>query len=175
MWVYVGRRLLLAIPTLLGASIIVFAMVLRWLPPFGLSDWKSYLLPVLVLSTEQMALLARLTRSATLEVIEQEFVTTARAKGLDEPAVLVGHIVRNALLPVISVIGYRVGFLLSGTIVVETVFAWPGIGRLLFQSIGQRDYVVVQAVVTLGAVVVVAANLVTDVVYAYVDPRIRLR
>jgi peptide/nickel transport system permease protein len=155
--------------------IIVFAMVLRWLPPFGLTDWKSYLLPVLVLSTEQMALLARLTRSATLEVIEQEFVTTARAKGLSEPTVLVGHIVRNALLPVISVLGYRIGFLLSGTIVVETVFAWPGIGRLLFQSIGQRDYVVVQAVVTLGAVVVVAANLLTDIVYAYVDPRIRFR
>ena len=113
--------------------------------------------------------------SATLEVIEQEFVTTARAKGLDEPTVLVRHVVRNALLPVITVIGYGIGFLLSGTIVVETVFAWPGIGRLLFQSIGQRDYVVVQAVVTLGAVVVVVANLLTDIVYAYVDPRIRFR
>ena len=98
-----------------------------------------------------------------------------RAKGLDEPTVLVRHVVRNALLPVITVIGYGIGFLLSGTIVVETVFAWPGIGRPLFQSIGQRDYVVVQAVVTLGAVVVVVANLLTDIVYAYVDPRIRFR
>jgi ABC-type dipeptide/oligopeptide/nickel transport system permease component len=153
--------------------IVLFALTLRWLPPFGMSDWRSYLLPVFVLATEQMALLARLTRSATLEVLEHEFVTTARAKGLPEATVLVGHVVRNALLPVITVIGYRIGFLLSGTIVIETVFAWPGVGRLLFQSIGQRDYVVVQAVVTLGAIVVVVANLLTDIAYAYVDPRIR--
>jgi peptide/nickel transport system permease protein len=155
--------------------IVVFALVLRWLPPFGMSDWRSFLLPVFVLAAEQMALLARLTRSATLEVLEHEFVTTARAKGLAESSVVAGHIVRNALLPVVTVIGYRIGFLLSGTIVVETVFAWPGVGRLLFQSIGQRDYVVVQAVVTLGAVVVVLANLVTDIVYAYIDPRIRFQ
>jgi ABC-type dipeptide/oligopeptide/nickel transport system permease component len=153
--------------------IVLFGLILRWLPPFGISDWKSYLLPVFVLAAEQMALLARLTRSATLEVLQQEFVMTARAKGLAEPRVLVTHVLRNALLPIVTVIGYRIGFLLSGTIVVETVFAWPGVGRLLFQSIGQRDYVVVQAVVMVGAVVVVVANLVTDIVYAYVDPRIR--
>ena len=153
--------------------IVLFALILRWLPPFGISDWKSYLLPVFVLAAEQMALLARLSRSATLEVMEQEFVMTARAKGLAEPRVLVSHVLRNALLPVVTVIGYRIGFLLSGTVVIETVFAWPGVGRLLFHSIGQRDYVVVQAVVTVGAVVVVVANLITDIVYAYVDPRIR--
>jgi peptide/nickel transport system permease protein len=153
--------------------IVLFALILRWLPPFGISDWKSYLLPVFVLAAEQMALLARLTRSATLEVMEQEFVMTARAKGLAEPRVLVSHVLRNALLPVVTVIGYRIGFLLSGTVVIETVFAWPGVGRLLFQSIGQRDYVVVQAVVTVGALVVVVANVITDIVYAYVDPRIR--
>jgi peptide/nickel transport system permease protein len=153
--------------------IVLFALILRWLPPFGIGDWKSYLLPVFVLAAEQMALLARLTRSATLEVMEQEFVMTARAKGLAEPRVLVTHVLRNALLPIVTVIGYRIGFLLSGTIVVETVFAWPGVGRLLFQSIGQRDYVVVQAVVMVGAVIVVLANLITDIVYACVDPRIR--
>jgi len=153
--------------------IVLFSLILRWLPPFGMSDWRSYLLPVLVLAAEQMALLARLTRSAILEVLEHEFVVTARAKGLAESTVLAHHVLRNAMLPVISVIGYRIGFLLSGTIVIETVFAWPGVGRLLFQSIGQRDYVVVQAVVTLGALVVVVSNLVTDVIYAYVDPRIR--
>lgn len=153
--------------------IVLFALILRWLPPFGISDWKSYLLPVFVLAAEQMALLARLSRSATLEVMEQEFVMTVRAKGLAEPRVLVSHVLRNALLPVVTVIGYRIGFLLSGTVVIETVFAWPGVGRLLFQSIGQRDYVVVQAVVTVGAAVVVVANLITDIVYAYVDPRIR--
>jgi peptide/nickel transport system permease protein len=153
--------------------IVLFALILRWLPPFGISDWKSYLLPVFVLGAEQMALLARLTRSTTLEVMEQEYVMTARAKGFAESNVLVGHVLRNALLPVVTVIGYRIGFLLSGTVVIETVFAWPGVGRLLFQSIGQRDYVVVQAVVAMGAVVVVVANLITDIVYAYIDPRIR--
>jgi peptide/nickel transport system permease protein len=135
--------------------IVLFSLTLRWLPPFGQTDWKSYLLPVVVLASEQMALLARMMRSMTLEVMGHEYVTTARAKGLAEPAVLLRHIVRNALLPIITIVGYRVGFLLSGTVVVETVFAWPGVGRLLFQSIGQRDYVVVQAIVTLGAVVVV--------------------
>ncbi len=173
----VGSTLGISLPNFwLGLMLIVlFSLMLRWLPPFGMSDWKSYLLPVFVLATEQMALLARLTRSATLEVMGQEFVTTARAKGLAEPSVLVGHVVRNSLLPVVTVIGYRIGFLLSGTIVIETVFSWPGVGRLLFQSIGQRDYVVVQAVVTLGAVVVVLANLATDIAYAYIDPRIRYR
>jgi peptide/nickel transport system permease protein len=155
--------------------IVLFSLYLRWLPPFGQTDWKSYLLPVFVLATEQTALLARMTRSITLEVMGPEYVTTARAKGLAGTAVLLRHIVRNALLPIITIVGYRVGLLLSGTIVIETVFAWPGVGRLLFQSIGQRDYVVVQAIVTLGAVVVVVANLVTDLVYAYVDPRIRYR
>jgi peptide/nickel transport system permease protein len=173
----VGSTLGISLPNFwLGLMLIVlFSLTLRWLPPFGMNDWKSYLLPVFVLASEQMALLARLTRSATLEVMGQEFVTTARAKGLGEPSVLAGHVVRNALLPIVTVIGYRIGFLLSGTIVIETVFSWPGVGRLLFQSIGQRDYVVVQAVVTLGAVVVVLANLATDIAYAYIDPRIRYR
>jgi ABC-type dipeptide/oligopeptide/nickel transport system permease component len=130
---------------------------------------------VFVLGTEQMALLARLTRTAVLEVLQQEYVTTARAKGLSELVVIGQHVVRNALLPVVTVLGYRIGFLLSGAIVIETIFAWPGVGRLLFQSIARRDYLVVQAVVLLGAMVVVLANLVTDLVYGYIDPRIRYR
>jgi peptide/nickel transport system permease protein len=172
-----GSTLGISLPNFwLGLMLIVlFSLTLRWLPPFGINDWKSYVLPVFVLATEQMALIARLTRSSMLEVMSQEYVTTARAKGLGETWVLLGHVVRNALLPIVTVIGYRIGFLLSGTIVIETVFAWPGVGRLLFQSIGQRDYVVVQAVVTLGAVVVVLANLATDIAYAYIDPRIRYR
>jgi len=155
--------------------IIIFALKLGWLPPFGSTGWKSYVLPVFVLATEQMALIARLMRATTLEVMNQEYVATARAKGLNERVVMLRHVVRNALLPIITVIGFRVGVLLSGTIVIETVFAWPGIGRLLFQAISRRDYLVVQSVVTLGAVVVVLATLVTDIVYAYADPRIRYR
>ncbi len=107
--------------------------------------------------------------------MNQEYVTTARAKGVAERAVLVRHIVRNSLLPIITVIGFRIGVLLSGTIMIETVFAWPGIGRLLFQSISRRDYLVVQAIVTLSASAVVLATLITDLIYAYADPRIRYR
>lgn len=155
--------------------IILFSLKLGWLPPFGSAGWKAYVLPVFVLATEQMALIARLTRATTLEVMNQEYVATARAKGLTERVVMLRHIVRNSLLPIITVIGFRVGVLLSGTIVIETVFAWPGIGRLLFQAISRRDYLVVQSVVTIGATVVVLATLLTDIMYAYVDPRIRYR
>mgnify|MGYP001290745399 CR=1 FL=1 len=155
--------------------IILFSLKLGWLPPFGSNGWKAYILPVFVLATEQMALIARLTRATTLEVMNQEYVATARAKGLTERVVMMRHIVRNALLPIITVIGFRVGVLLSGTIVIETVFAWPGIGRLLFQAISRRDYLVVQSIVTIGAAVVILATLLTDIIYAYVDPRIRYR
>ncbi|MDQ6832167.1 MAG: ABC transporter permease [Chloroflexota bacterium] len=155
--------------------IILFSLKLGWLPPFGSNGWKAYILPVFVLSSEQMALFARLTRATTLEVMNQEYVATARAKGLAERIVLFRHIVRNALLPIITVVGFRIGVLLSGTIVIETVFAWPGIGRLLFQAISRRDYLVVQSIVTIGAAIVVVATLLTDLIYAYVDPRIRYR
>jgi peptide/nickel transport system permease protein len=155
--------------------IILFSLKLGWLPPFGSNGWKAYILPVFVLSIEQMALLARLTRATTLEVMGQEYVATARAKGLTERVVMFRHIVRNSLLPIITVIGFRIGVLLSGTIVIETVFAWPGIGRLLFQAISRRDYLVVQSIVTIGAAIVILATLVTDIIYAYVDPRIRYR
>jgi len=153
--------------------IILFALKLGWLPPFGSHGWKAYVLPVFVLSIEQMALFARLTRATTLEVMNQEYVATARAKGLSERVVLLRHVMRNALLPIITVIGFRIGVLLSGTIVIETVFAWPGIGQLLFQAITRRDYLVVQAIVTIGAAIVILATLLTDIMYAYVDPRIR--
>ena len=155
--------------------IILFSLKLGWLPPFGSNGWKAYVLPVFVLATEQMALITRLTRATTLEVMNQEYVATARAKGLTERVVMMRHIVRNALLPIITVIGFRVGVLLSGTIVIETVFAWPGVGRLLFQAISRRDYLVVQSIVTIGAAVVILATLLTDIIYAYVDPRIRYR
>ncbi len=155
--------------------IVLFSQRLGWLPPYGMQSWKSYVLPVAVLATEQTALIARVMRSTTLEVMAQDYVTTARAKGLAERIVLLRHIVRNALLPVVTVLGYRLSFLLSGTVVIETIFAWPGIGRLLINAIFRRDYQVVQTIVLLSAALIILINLLTDLIYAYVDPRIRYR
>ncbi len=129
-------------------------------------------MPVIVLATEQMAILMRVMRSSTSEVLNEDYVRTARAKGLNEHTVVVRHAVRNALLPVVTVIGFNIAFILSGTIVVETVFALPGIGRLFTDSVFRLDYQVVQSLVVLLAILVVVANLVTDLVYALVDPRI---
>lgn len=155
--------------------IILFALKLEWLPSFGSGSWKHFLMPVTVLVINETALLTRLMRGTTLEVMNQDYVTTARSKGLRENAVLVRHIVRNAMLPSVTVIGLRVAFLLSGTIVVETIFAWPGIGQLFITSVNRLDYQVVQAIVVLFALFVVVANIVTDLVYAIIDPRIRVQ
>ena len=155
--------------------IILFSQTFSWLPPTGTASWKNYIMPVAVLATHETALLARITRGATLEVLRQDFVTTARSKGLAERVVMMQHVVRNALLPVTTVLGLRLAFLLSGTVVVETIFAMPGLGRLFFDSVNRLDYQVVQAFVLLSGIVVVVANILTDLVYAYVDPRIRIR
>ncbi|MBI4279241.1 MAG: ABC transporter permease [Armatimonadetes bacterium] len=153
--------------------IIIFALVLGWLPPFGLQDWKGYVLPVSVLTLGQTALLARMMRGSTMEAMGEDFARTARAKGLREPAVILRHVVRNALLPVVTVIGYRLAFLLSGTIIVETVFALPGLGQLFIESVNRVDYQVVQVIVLLLSTLVILGNLLTDLVYGYIDPRIR--
>jgi peptide/nickel transport system permease protein len=173
----VGATLGVSVPSFWIALmvIILFALKLGWLPPFGVSSWKGYILPVLVLSFEQMAIVARLMRSTMVETLGQDYVRTARAKGLSGSTVLSRHVVRNSLLPVVTVIGYRIAFLLSGTIIVETVFAIPGIGQLFVNSVYHLDYQVVQAIVLLLSVLVVIANLLTDLVYAYIDPRIRLQ
>jgi len=155
--------------------IILFALKLEWLPPYGSDSWKSYVLPVTVLASQEMAILARLTRGATSEILGQDFVTTARAKGLRERVVIGRHVVRNSLLPVVTILGYRIAFILSGTIVVETIFAWPGLGQLFYDSIDRKDYQVVQAIVLVLASLVVVANIVTDLLYAYIDPRIRIK
>jgi peptide/nickel transport system permease protein len=155
--------------------IIVFSVNLGWLPPYGSDSWKSYILPVVVLSIEEMAALARLTRGATIEVMNQDYVVTARAKGLARNVIMVRHVVRNALLPIITILGYRMAFILSGTIVIETVFAWPGLGRLFFDAIVQKDLQVVQAIVLLLTGIIVVANIITDLTYAVIDPRVRIR
>ncbi|MDE0629952.1 MAG: ABC transporter permease [Caldilineaceae bacterium] len=182
----VGSTLGVALPNFWLALmlIVLFALyVPRWLgdlplvgriPPFGLKSWQGYILPVLVLTTEQMAVLTRVMRASTLEVLTQDYVRTAYAKGLPNVIVLVRHAVRNALLPVVTVIGFRIAFILSGTIVVETVFAIPGIGRLFTDSIFRLDYQVVQSLVVVLAVLVVVVNLLTDLTYAIIDPRIRI-
>ncbi|HWV34623.1 MAG TPA: ABC transporter permease [Thermomicrobiales bacterium] len=155
-------------------AIVIFSVKLGWLPPYGSEGWKAYLLPVIVLSIEEVAALARITRGATLEVLSQDYVVTARAKGLAPRIILIRHVVRNTLLPVITIVGYRVAFILSGTIVVETVFAWPGLGRLFFQAITSQDLQVVQAIVLLLTAIVVIANILTDLTYAIIDPRVRI-
>jgi ABC-type dipeptide/oligopeptide/nickel transport system permease component len=172
-----GSTLGVAIPNywigLMG--IVIFSVNLGWLPPYGSDTWKGYILPVIVLSIEEMAALARLTRGATIEILGQDYVTTARAKGLSQRAVVIRHVVRNALLPVVTLLGYRMAFILSGTIVIESVFAWPGLGRLFFQSITSQDLQVVQAIVLMLTTVVVVMNILTDLTYAIIDPRVRVR
>lgn len=154
--------------------LLLFALFLGWVPPSGIDSWRGWILPVAVLATAETALLARLMRSSTIEVLNEDYVRTARAKGLREPSVIVRHAVRNALLPVTSVIGYRIAFMLSGTIVVEQIFAIPGLGRLFISAVYRDDYQVVQAMVLLFALLIVAVNIITDLIYAYIDPRIRL-
>jgi peptide/nickel transport system permease protein len=154
--------------------IVIFSLQLRWLPPFGLREWQGFILPVAVLATEEMAVLMRLTRGTVLELLPQDFVRTAHSKGVPHQRVMWRHVISNAMLPIITVIGFRVAFLLSGTIIVETVFALPGVGRLFTDSVFRLDYQVVQSLVVVFAVLVVVVNLLTDLLYALVDPRVRV-
>jgi peptide/nickel transport system permease protein len=154
--------------------IILFAVHLRVLPAAGADQGlASLVLPAITLALFSMGLVARQTRSALLEVLGQDFVRTARAKGAPRSAVLVRHALRNALLPIVTTVGLQFGFLLGGAVLTESVFAWPGVGRLLVDSIGSRDYPVVQGIVLLLSLVFIVINLLTDLVYALVDPRIR--
>ncbi|MGI8963653.1 MAG: ABC transporter permease [Thermomicrobiales bacterium] len=172
----VGSTLGVAMPNFWIAlmAIYLFAVQLEWLPLYGVDDWRSYVLPVAILAFEETAALARLTRAATIEVLGQDFVTTARAKGLAQRVVVLRHVVRNALLPVITLLGYRAAFLLSGTIVIETIFSWPGLGRLFYQAITYQDMQLVQAIVLLLTGLVVVMNILTDLTYAFIDPRVRV-
>jgi ABC-type dipeptide/oligopeptide/nickel transport system permease component len=145
------------------------------LPTSGRGDWTHIVLPALTLGAFAMASIARLTRSALLDVLRQDYVRTARAKGLREWRVVAKHAFRNAAIPVLTITGLQLGTLLGGAVVTETVFAWPGIGRLAIQSIYNRDYPVVQCVVFLSAVLFVALNFLIELVYGFLDPRIRPR
>lgn len=155
---------------------LLFAVRLGWLPSGGITGsmgpLKHLILPSLTLGLATAALLARITRSSMLEVLRQDFITTARSKGLSERVVIYKHALKNALIPVVTVMGLQFGTLLGGAVLTETVFSWPGIGRLMVDSILARDYPVVQGAVLLLAVTFVLINLVVDVIYAFLDPRI---
>jgi ABC-type dipeptide/oligopeptide/nickel transport system permease component len=152
---------------------LVFALWLGWLPVSGMEHTASIVLPALTLGFGLAAILTRMTRASLLEVLNEDFVRTARAKGLDESTVILGHAMRAALLPVVTVLGLQMGSLLAGTVITETVFAWDGIGRLLVESIEKRDYPVTQACVLVIALSYVLVNLCTDLLYARLDPRVR--
>jgi peptide/nickel transport system permease protein/oligopeptide transport system permease protein len=152
--------------------IIVFAINLHLLPAAGADEPTSIVMPALTLALFSIGLIARMTRSSMLEVLSQDYVRTARAKGAPFRSVIFKHALRNALLPVITVIGLQFGALLGGAVVTETVFAWPGVGRLLVDSIFFRDYPVVQGLVLMFGTTFVVINLLVDLLYAYVDPRI---
>jgi peptide/nickel transport system permease protein len=163
--------------------ILLFAVTLGWLPSGGFPGWgagiaaslKSLLLPALSLAVVQAAVLARITRSAVLDVLDEDFVRTARAKGNSRNRTLWRHILRNALIPVVTIMGLQFSALLAGTIIVENVFYLPGLGRLIFQAITQHDLVVIKDVVVLLAALVIAINFAVDLLYLAIDPRLRSR
>jgi glutathione transport system permease protein len=153
----------------------VFSVQLGWLPTMGADSWKSYILPSITLGAAVAAVMARFTRSAFVEVLHEDFVRTARAKGLNEMRVVFKHALRNAMIPVVTMMGLQFGFLLGGSIVVEVVFNWPGLGRLLVDSVEMRDYPVIQALVLLFSLEFILINLVVDVLYAVINPTIRYK
>ncbi|MEC9244862.1 MAG: ABC transporter permease [Pseudomonadota bacterium] len=174
-----------AIPNFWFALILIylFAVWLRLVPAGGFPGWdaglwagfKALLLPAIALALPQAAILARVTRSAMLEVLSEDYIRTARAKGMPRRIVLWHHALRNALIPVLTILGLQFAFLLAGTIIIENVFYLPGLGRLIFQAITQRDLIVVEGVVMLLVATVIAVNILVDIGYAIVDPRLRTR
>jgi peptide/nickel transport system permease protein len=160
---------------------LLFSVHLQWFSAGGFPGWddeplqamKSLLLPAISLAVVQAAILARITRSAVLDVLREDFVRTARAKGLSQKATLWNHVLRNAMIPVVTVMGLQFANLLAGTIVVENVFYLPGLGRLVFQSIANRDVIVVRNCVMLLASMVIVINFFVDVIYALIDPRVK--
>lgn len=153
--------------------IFFFAVRLGWLPTGGRGGLDHMVLPAIALGTAGAASITRLTRSALLDVLNSDFVVMARAKGLPRRTVIFKHALRNALIPVVTILGLRIGTVISGSVIVETIFAWPGVGRLIIQAINVSDFPVVQAAVTITASAVILANLLTDIAYMIVDPRIR--
>jgi len=185
----VGGIMVYSMPTFWLAQMLVllFAINLRWLPSVGMTSLrveltgidyildvaKHLILPSIALGVGQLALMMRLTRSSMLRVMREDYITTAKAKGLSENAVIYKHTLRNAMLPLVTVIGHQAGFMLSGAVLTEAVFSWPGMGRLLTQALSMRDYPVIMGILLVVSVTVVLANLITDILYAFLDPRVK--
>ena len=153
--------------------IIVFAVNLRWLPTSGRSDFSSVLMPAFTLALPTMGRLVRLTRSAVMEIMGDDYVRTARGKGLSNQNIFYRHVLRNAAIALVSVIGIQFGYMLGGSVLIENVFSWPGLGKLAYESISNRDFPLVQAIALFTSLVVIFLNLLVDLVYPLIDPRIR--
>jgi len=153
--------------------VLLFGVTLRWLPTSGFQGWQYLVLPSITLAAFPTALVARLTRSSLLEILSQEYIRTGRAKGLAEPAVILRHALRNATIPLLTLLGLQIGTLLGGAVITESIFAWPGMGKLVVDAIFFRDFPVVQTVLILSATLFVAINLLVDLLYTVLDPRIR--
>ncbi|SKA29992.1 ABC transporter permease [Consotaella salsifontis] len=151
-----------------------FAVELHWLPLLGAGSWKHYILPTIALGTLPTALIARMTRSSMIEVLSQDFIRTARAKGLGSFAIYRKHALRNALIPIVTIVGLNFGSIMGGAVVTESVFNWPGIGRLLVDSVRYRDYPMIEGVTLLAVVSVVVVNFLAEMAIAAINPRIRL-
>jgi peptide/nickel transport system permease protein len=178
-WDHIGKTI-----ALLGLSIpgfwlglvliLVFSVWLEWLPTSGQGDWRNLVMPAVALGWYFAASLLRLTRSSMLEVLRSEYIKLARLKGLPAFAVIAQHAVKNALIPVLTLAGINLVVMLNAAVIIEVIFAWPGIGRLLYEGIFQRDFPLVQGVVMEAGIMIVLINLIVDILYAYIDPRIRL-
>ena len=153
--------------------VVIFSVILKWLPAGGTGSWQHVVLPSITLAAFVVAFIARMTRSTMIEALSQDYTTTARSKGLKEKAVIIKHALRNALIPIITVIGLQFGLLLGGAVLTETVFAWPGLGRLIVDSILARDYPMIQGTILIFGLFYILVNLVVDLIYVFVDPRIR--
>ncbi|MBO0603182.1 glutathione ABC transporter permease GsiC [Sporosarcina sp. E16_3] len=158
----------------LGLMLIqLFAVTLGWLPTGGMESWKSYILPAFTLGTGVAAVVARFTRSSLMDVLKEDYIRTGRSKGLSERNVTWGHGLRNAMIPVVTMTGLQFGFLLGGSVVIETVFSWPGLGKLLIDSVAYRDYPVIQAEMMIFALEFIVINLIVDLLYGILNPQIR--
>lgn len=152
---------------------LLFSVHLRWLPAAGRDGLAHLILPAVTLAAPTLAVIARFTRSAMLEVLGEDYIRTAKAKGLSQQTVVLRHALRNAFIPIITIIGVRLGILIGGSVLTETVFAWPGLGRLVVDSVAARDLPVVQATVLLIALILACVNLLTDLLYGVINPRVR--
>jgi peptide/nickel transport system permease protein len=178
-WDHVGKTI-----ALLGLSvpgfwlglvlILIFSVWLEWLPTSGQGDWRNLVMPALALGWYFAASLLRLTRSSMLEVLRSEYIKLARLKGLPAFTVIAQHAFKNALIPVLTLAGINLVVMLNAAVIIEVIFAWPGVGRLLYEGIFQRDFPLVQGVVMEAGIMIVLINLLVDILYAYIDPRIRL-